>query len=88
MFSDELRKQSGKLTFPEDGDGLSDQLLMSALGELETPSLAKQEANLVLFTGSPGYFIISIIFQYFDPLYLLDLIFLFNYSQLPEQCYF
>ena len=32
------------ITIPEDGDGLSDELLLSAVGELETTSLEKQEA--------------------------------------------
>ena len=78
MLSDESRKRTGELTIPEDVDGISDELLLSAVGELETPSLEKEEAKLLLVTGSPGYFLST------------GLIYLFNiiYSQLSEQCYF
>ena len=46
MLSDKSRKRSAELIIPEDVDILSDDVFLSAAGELETSALAKQEGNL------------------------------------------
>ena len=55
----------------EHADDLSDELLLSAAGELEKASVTTQEANLL--SGSQGYFIISFFLHFVLALFHLSI---------------